>query len=105
VSSPYDWNDLDRAIQAACKSTAALPEVFRQFIEGELCALMPYHPELEGADLQIKNGSPFQFVRLRAEKRDEVSFGHVDETNHHCIAALLKEATPYCTALDFERYQ
>jgi hypothetical protein len=42
------------------QKTAALPEVHRQLTERNLCALMPYHPEIEGDTLRIQNGSPFK---------------------------------------------
>jgi hypothetical protein len=100
MSSPHDWNALDRAIHALCKSKAALPEVFRALTEGELCALMPYHPEVEGANIQIQNGSPFQFVRLKEgdgfvvpifssdERADEGLKSAGVPENTYCVAAM-----------------
>jgi hypothetical protein len=38
------------------QKTAALPAVYRQLTEGNLCALMRYHPEIQGETLQIQNG-------------------------------------------------
>ncbi len=72
MSSCQDWNELDRAIHALGKSTAALPEVYRQLTKGNLCALMPYHPEIEGETLQIQNGSLFNFVMVQAPEGGEV---------------------------------
>ena len=63
--------NLDRAIHALGKSTAALPEVYRRLTEGNLCALMPYHPEIEGEILQIRNGSPFNFAMVQGPEGAE----------------------------------
>jgi hypothetical protein len=100
VDSPYDWNDLDRAIHALNRSKSALPEAFRQLAEGELRALMPYHPELEGTEFQIQNGSPFNFVRFKDEEGEVVALfssearaeealkkGDVPD-NTFCVAAM-----------------
>ncbi len=54
-------NELDRAIAAMQRSPASAPELYRQLTVGELCFLLPYHPEMEGAHMQIQNGSPFPF--------------------------------------------
>lgn len=54
-------NELDRAIMAMQRSPASAPELYRQLIAGDLCFLLPYHPEMEGGFMQIQNGSPFPF--------------------------------------------
>lgn len=55
-------NELDRAILAMQRSSAAAPELYRQLTQGELFFLLPYHPEMEaGARMQIQNGSPLPF--------------------------------------------
>lgn len=58
-------NDLDRAIMAAIRSQAAMPDLFRQLIEGELWFLMGYHPEIEGEMMELKAGMPLPFVQLQ----------------------------------------
>jgi hypothetical protein len=74
----HDWNDLDRAIFALTRSTAALPEVYRRLIEGRLCALVPYHPEVVDATIQIQNGSPFHFVMTSDEQGEAVMLSSSD---------------------------
>ena len=55
-------NELDRAIKAVQRSEAAAPELYRQLTTGELCFLLPYHPEMvEGARMSVQNGSPLPF--------------------------------------------
>ena len=54
-------NELDRAIKSMQRSNAVAPELYRQLIAGELWFLLPYHPEMEGAYMQVQNGSPFPF--------------------------------------------
>jgi SseB protein C-terminal domain len=70
---PYDWNELDRAIFALQRSKAALPDVFRALPEGNLCALMPYHPELEGGALKLENGMQCPFVMFEEEEGTTVA--------------------------------
>ncbi len=60
-------NDLDRAIIAVRKSKSALPEFMRRLSEGELWFLVPYHPEIEGGDMILKNGMPLPFSRFKDE--------------------------------------
>src|SRR5436309_7974820 len=57
-------NELDRAIMAVQRSKAGLPELYRQLAAGELWFLIPYHPEIEGDLLELKNGSPLPFASL-----------------------------------------
>lgn len=68
---PRDWNDLDHAIFAVQKTRAYMPELLRQLVSSELIALVPYHPEVEGAQLKIENGVPFPFSILK-DKDGEV---------------------------------
>ena len=60
-------NDLDRAIIALLRSTAATPEFYRQLAQGEFWFLVKYHPEIEGTTLELTNGSPFPFVRMKGD--------------------------------------
>lgn len=63
---PYTpMNDLDRAIVAAIRSQAMMPDLFRQLVEGELWFLVPYHPEIEGELMELKPGMPLPFVQLQ----------------------------------------
>jgi len=44
------------------RSQAGAPELYRQLTTGELCFLLPYHPEMaDGANLPVPNDSPFPF--------------------------------------------
>jgi hypothetical protein len=58
-------NNLDRAIAAFQKSDAATPELYRELAQGEIWFLVPYHPEVENSVLQLKNGSPLPFARIK----------------------------------------
>jgi hypothetical protein len=61
-------NDLDRAIIAMRRSQAALPDLCRELIKGELWVLVPYHPEVEGECIELKHGSPLPFAMLQDAK-------------------------------------
>jgi hypothetical protein len=55
-------NELDRAVMAVQRSQAGAPELYRQLTTGELCFLLPFHPEMvDGARMAVQNGSPFPF--------------------------------------------
>lgn len=71
LNAPYDWNELDRAIFALNHSTAALPDVYRALTLNELCALIPYHPEMEGR-FKLKNGMPCPFIMMRDKQGEAV---------------------------------
>lgn len=64
-------NDLDRAIIALQRSTAATPELYRRLGEGELSFLMPYHPEFEGG-FEVKNGMSMNFSQIHDRQGDVV---------------------------------
>jgi hypothetical protein len=63
---------LDRAIKALARSPSAMPEFYRALTagdaNGELWFLMPYHPEMEDAMMELKNGQPLPFAVMRDEK-------------------------------------
>lgn len=56
-------NALDRALMSVRRSLAGAPELYRELIKGELCFLLPYHPEMADGDgrMSLQNGSPFPF--------------------------------------------
>lgn len=58
-------NELDQAIMKLRKSKAALPEFMRALREGELWALMPWHPEIEDEMMELKNGDAMPFSQLQ----------------------------------------
>jgi hypothetical protein len=72
MSDFIPMNELDRAIKAMARSQAAFPDFCRALCKDELWALIPFHPEIEGEMLEIKNGAPFPFALLREEKGDAV---------------------------------
>src|SRR5580765_7915609 len=61
-------NDLDRSLIAIRRSNANLPDFYRLLTQGELWFLVPWHPEIEGECLEIRNGSPLPFAMLEDEK-------------------------------------
>lgn len=71
LNAPYDWNELDRAIFALTRSTSALPDVFRALTLNDLCALIPYHPEMIG-NFQLENGMPCPFIMTSDDRGDAV---------------------------------
>ena len=83
MNTPQPLNELDRTIMAMQKSQAAFPDFCRAVCEGELWALIPYHPEVEGELIEIKNGAPFPFALLKEQKGEAVpvfsSEAHADE--------------------------
>ena len=68
MNIPIPMNELDRTIMAMQKSQGAFPDFCRAVCEGELWALIPYHPEVEGGQIEIKNGAPFPFILLKEQK-------------------------------------
>ncbi len=98
MTDGQDWNELDRAIFALVKSTAELPEVMRQVSDGELCALMPYHPEIDGATMQIQNGSPFQFIMAKDEEGEAVMLYSSELRAEEGLKAGGVPPNTYCTA-------
>jgi hypothetical protein len=76
-------NDLDRAIFALQRSTAATPEFYRQIAQGDLWFLVRYHPEIEGEKIELKNAAPMPFIQFQVEQGAAValfsSSARVDE--------------------------
>lgn len=68
MNPPFPDNALDRALRAAARSQSALPALFRALTEGDIWFLMEYHPELEGEELSIENGSPLPFVVMQDDQ-------------------------------------
>ena len=48
-----------------------MPELYRQLGRGELSFLVPYHPEVEGADMELTNGMTMPFSQI-ADKHGPV---------------------------------
>lgn len=54
------------------RSNAAMPDLCRRLCEGDLWALLPYHPELADQALELKNGMPFPFAQFHGKHGLEV---------------------------------
>ncbi len=65
-------NDLDRALIAAQRTTAAMPDFYRRLSEGDLYLLVPYDPEVVDEEIEIKNGLEFPFAMLKDEEGEVV---------------------------------
>lgn len=58
-------NDVDRAIVAAIRSRANLPDLFRVLLaQEELFFLVPFHPEVAGEEVELRSDMPLPFVQL-----------------------------------------
>jgi hypothetical protein len=64
MSSSKAPNDLDRAIMAVVRSRAAMPDLCRELIKGEVWFLMPRRPGEEDEVIELKPGAPLPFVML-----------------------------------------
>ena len=61
-------NELDRAVMRMAKSHAALPDLMRCLSEGELWTFVPWHPEVEDADMELRNGMEMPFSQFEDAK-------------------------------------
>jgi hypothetical protein len=68
----FPVNALDDALRALQRSVSATPALYRALIEGELYVLLPYHPEVEGESLELKNGMPCPFIVINDQKGEIV---------------------------------
>jgi len=68
----FPANALDDAIQTLQRSASATPGFYRALSEGELWVLLPYHPEVEGEDLELKNGMTCPFIMFTDPKGEIV---------------------------------
>lgn len=57
-------NKLDQAIVSVNRSRSHTPELFRQLTEGELWFLIPYHPEIAGEWMEVKEGETPPFCMI-----------------------------------------
>ena len=65
-------NALDEAISAMRNGPTGQPELYRQLSEGQLVALLPFHPELMDGEMEMEigPGSPFPFVVMNDAKKN-----------------------------------
>jgi hypothetical protein len=82
MDSPAPTNERDQAIIALRRSRAAFPDLCRCLCKGEPFLLMPYHPELVDAAVELKNGMPFPFTRLQTDNGEIVpAYTSVERAN------------------------
>ena len=72
MSGSIPMNELDCAIKAMQRSQAHFPDFCRELSAGELWFLAPFHPEVEGKLLELKNGSPFPFAMVQDQMGEVV---------------------------------
>ncbi len=65
-------NKLDRTIKVMQRSRAGFPDFCRELSTGELWFLVPFHPEVEGETLELKNGSQLPFAMLQDQAGEVV---------------------------------
>lgn len=68
MSYNNEMNDLDRVIMRLAKSLSALPDLMRCLSEGELWTLVPWHPEVEDATMELTNGMQMPFSQFENKK-------------------------------------
>ena len=85
---PTPINDLDRALLALAKSPSAAPDFYRQLGEGTLWFFVPYHPEVEGHTVELKNGMQLPFVQLKSEDQQAVAMYSSSERADEAIATF-----------------
>jgi hypothetical protein len=78
-------NELDRAIHALRRSPSATPRLYRALCEGELWALLPFHPEVEGSDIELENGMPLPFALLQDKQGELAPIFSSEERLDECL--------------------
>jgi len=82
-------NDLERAFAKMARGPEARPEFFRLLRESELSFLLPYHPEIEGEEMELKNGDPMPPFVVWQNKKG--SFIPVFTSDARADAAVAKQ--------------
>jgi hypothetical protein len=90
-------NDLDGAILALQRSTAATPEFYRQLAQGDLWFLVRYHPEIEGEKIELKNGAPMPFIQFQVQQGAAVALFSSAERVEECLNKSKIPARQYST--------
>lgn len=87
-------NDLDQAIIACSRSRAALPDLMRALGNGELWFFIPWHPEIEGGVLELKNGDRHPWIQIEDEEGPLVPlFSSLERTREAMKAARFPART------------
>jgi hypothetical protein len=80
-------NDLERLLAKPKLGPQDFPELFRLLRETELVFLLPYHPELEGAKMSVKNGGqlpPFVVWTSAEDGKRLPIFSSLDRAQEAC---------------------
>lgn len=99
MSDSPPMNDLDKAIVAMKRSNAAFPDLCRELGKGDLWFLMKYHPEIENQSLELKNGMPVPFVRLKSDFAEFTEVVPVYSSEARVLEGLKKGSIPSRTFL------
>lgn len=73
MSEELPMNDLDRAVMAATRSQSAMPEFCRRLVEGELCFLIPYHPEVPLGKVRTRETMNLPPLEVQGREAPEVA--------------------------------
>ncbi|HEY0552532.1 MAG TPA: enhanced serine sensitivity protein SseB C-terminal domain-containing protein [Verrucomicrobiae bacterium] len=80
-------NDLERLLATPKFGPQSYPEMFRLLRESELAFLLPYHPEMEGGTIGLKNGDrlpPFVVWESKADGRRIPVFSSIERAQEAC---------------------
>lgn len=75
-----------------------MPEFYRALIESEIWVLLPYHPEMEDAMIELKNGMAFPFVQLEDKQGAIVPVFSSEECLKECFKQAKIPSNRYNTA-------
>lgn len=87
-------NDLERLLTKPKFGPQDYPEMFRLLRETELVFLLPFHPELEGATMGLKNGDqlpPFVIWSSPTDGRRIPIFSSIDRAQEACRKTCSRE--------------
>jgi len=93
MSDFIPMNELDRAIKAMARSQAGFPDFCRALCKGELWALIPFHPEIEGEMLEIKNGAAAAVTYSNAGDKWTAGSKNIDNTSLQNLIDKLRDLT------------
>lgn len=99
MSDPVPMNELDKAVVAIQRSQAAFPDLCRALGKGNLWLLVKYHPEIENQELELRNGMPLPFIRLKSSIPEFTEVVPVYSSEARVLESLKKKETPPHTFL------
>jgi hypothetical protein len=94
MSDSVTMNELDKAVVAIQRSQAAFPDLCRALGKGNLWLLVKYHPEIENQSLELKNGMPLPFIRLKANVAEFTEVVPVYSSEARVLEGLKKKEIP-----------